>query len=63
MHFLALYFIVFQPHRISVRSVNPSGRHSRDAACTIVIGKGVLLGTISCIGGYTAFTFWFVEKK
>ncbi|GFR28038.1 RIMS-binding protein 2 [Trichonephila clavata] len=37
-----------QPHRISVRSVNPSGRHSRDAACTIVIGKDVPLAP-SCV--------------
>ncbi|GIY46656.1 RIMS-binding protein 2 [Caerostris darwini] len=37
-----------QPHRISVRSVNPSGRHSRDAACTIVIGKDIPLAP-SCV--------------
>ncbi|KAG8176190.1 hypothetical protein JTE90_015386 [Oedothorax gibbosus] len=37
-----------QPHRISVRSVNSSGRHSRDAACTIVIGKDIPLAP-SCV--------------
>ncbi|XP_015793063.1 RIMS-binding protein 2-like isoform X3 [Tetranychus urticae] len=29
------------PHRISVRAIAPQGRASRDAACTIVIGKNV----------------------
>ncbi|XP_076641762.1 RIMS binding protein isoform X6 [Halictus rubicundus] len=33
-----------QPHRISVRSVTHSRRTSRDAACTMVIGKDVALG-------------------
>ncbi|XP_077509735.1 RIMS binding protein isoform X3 [Amblyomma americanum] len=37
-----------QPHRISVRSVLTSGQHSRDAACTIVIGKNVPLAP-SCV--------------
>lgn len=31
------------PHRVSVRSVLVSGHHSRDAACTIVIGKNIPL--------------------
>ncbi|XP_074602793.1 RIMS binding protein isoform X2 [Brevipalpus obovatus] len=29
------------PHRISVRAITPQGRASRDAACTVVIGKNV----------------------
>ncbi|RWS26093.1 RIMS-binding protein 2-like protein [Leptotrombidium deliense] len=29
------------PHRISVRAVTPQGRMSKDAACTVVIGKNV----------------------
>lgn len=33
-----------QPHRISVRSVTHSRRTSRDAACTMVIGKDVAMG-------------------
>ncbi|XP_032673168.1 uncharacterized protein LOC116845031 isoform X4 [Odontomachus brunneus] len=33
-----------RPHRISVRSVTHSRRTSRDAACTMVIGKDVALG-------------------
>ncbi|XP_063218696.1 uncharacterized protein LOC134528958 [Bacillus rossius redtenbacheri] len=33
-----------RPHRISVRSVTPNRRTSRDAACTMVIGKDVPLG-------------------
>lgn len=33
-----------QPHRISVRSVTANRRTSRDAACTMVIGKDVSLG-------------------
>ncbi|XP_077532986.1 RIMS binding protein isoform X5 [Haemaphysalis longicornis] len=37
-----------QPHRISVRSVLTSGQHSRDAACTIVIGRNVPLSP-SCV--------------
>ena len=28
-------------HRISVRAVTPNGRQSRDAACTVVIGKNI----------------------
>ncbi|XP_071034594.1 RIMS-binding protein 2 isoform X6 [Parasteatoda tepidariorum] len=35
-----------QPHRISVRSVSSTGRHSRDAACTIVIGKDIPLAPV-----------------
>ncbi|OQR69342.1 RIMS-binding protein 2-like [Tropilaelaps mercedesae] len=31
------------PHRVSVRSVLVSGHHSRDAACTVVIGKNIPL--------------------
>ena len=30
----------FQPHRISVHSVTADRRRSRDAACTMIIGKG-----------------------
>lgn len=41
--FLRSYFL-FQPHRISVRSVTINRRTSRDAACTMVIGKDVPLG-------------------
>ncbi|XP_067128084.1 RIMS-binding protein 2-like isoform X3 [Centruroides vittatus] len=37
-----------QPHRISVRSVNSFGKCSRDAACTIVIGRDVPLAP-SCV--------------
>jgi len=33
-----------QPHRISVRSITPNRRTSRDAACTMVIGKDTPLG-------------------
>ncbi|XP_065333929.1 RIMS-binding protein 2 isoform X16 [Cloeon dipterum] len=33
-----------RPHRISVRSVTPNRRTSRDAACTMVVGKDVPLG-------------------
>ncbi|XP_018343612.1 PREDICTED: uncharacterized protein LOC108749416 isoform X2 [Trachymyrmex septentrionalis] len=33
-----------RPHRISVRSVTHSRRTSRDAACTMVIGKDIALG-------------------
>ncbi|XP_043482182.1 uncharacterized protein LOC122511167 isoform X3 [Leptopilina heterotoma] len=33
-----------RPHRISVRSVTHSRRTSRDAACTMVIGKDVAMG-------------------
>ena len=33
-----------QPHRISVRSVTHSRRTSRDAACTMLIGKEVIQG-------------------
>ncbi|XP_034952674.1 uncharacterized protein [Chelonus insularis] len=33
-----------RPHRISVRSVTHSRRTSRDAACTMVIGKDVAIG-------------------
>ncbi|RZF46120.1 hypothetical protein LSTR_LSTR012980, partial [Laodelphax striatellus] len=33
-----------RPHRISVRSVTANRRTSRDAACTMVIGKDVQLG-------------------
>ncbi|XP_049839036.1 RIMS-binding protein 2-like isoform X8 [Schistocerca gregaria] len=36
-----------RPHRISVRSVTPNRRTSRDAACTMVIGKDVPLGPTS----------------
>ncbi|TGZ37992.1 RIMS-binding protein 2 [Temnothorax longispinosus] len=36
-----------RPHRISVRSVTHSRRTSRDAACTMVIGKDVALGPTS----------------
>lgn len=37
-----LYIVTYnglQPHRISVRSVTANRRTSRDAACTMVIGK------------------------
>ncbi|XP_022251355.1 RIMS-binding protein 2-like isoform X2 [Limulus polyphemus] len=37
-----------QPHRISVRSVTSSGHHSRDAACTITVGKDIPLAP-SCV--------------
>ena len=37
-------FCGFQPHRISVRSITPNHRTSRDAACTMVIGKDVPMG-------------------
>ncbi|XP_069684047.1 RIMS-binding protein 2 isoform X8 [Periplaneta americana] len=33
-----------RPHRISVRSITPNRRTSRDAACTMVIGKDIPLG-------------------
>lgn len=39
-----IIFSLIQPHRISVRSVTHSRRTSRDAACTMVIGKDVALG-------------------
>lgn len=46
IHFNCLEIILslMQPHRISVRSVTHSRRTSRDAACTMVIGKDVALG-------------------
>ncbi|CAG7722268.1 unnamed protein product [Allacma fusca] len=37
-----------RPHRISVRSVTPNRRTSRDAACTMVIGKDAPLAP-SCV--------------
>ncbi|XP_013782943.1 RIMS-binding protein 2-like [Limulus polyphemus] len=37
-----------QLHRISVRSVTSSGHHSRDAACTITVGKDLPLAP-SCV--------------
>ncbi|CAL8082490.1 unnamed protein product [Orchesella dallaii] len=37
-----------RPHRISVRSVTPNRRSSRDAACTMVIGKDAPLAP-SCV--------------
>jgi len=37
LNIITLY--VLQPHRISVRSVTANRRTSRDAACTMVIGK------------------------
>ena len=37
-----------QPHRISVRSVTINRRTSRDAACTMIIGKDAPLGP-SCV--------------
>ncbi|XP_076364305.1 uncharacterized protein LOC143253797 isoform X3 [Tachypleus tridentatus] len=37
-----------QLHRISVRSVTSSGQHSRDAACTITVGKDLPLAP-SCV--------------
>lgn len=42
--FKTLLFRMMQPHRISVRSVTHSRRTSRDAACTMVIGKDIALG-------------------
>lgn len=38
------FYLCFQPHRISVRSVTLNRRTSRDAACTMVIGKDIPLG-------------------
>lgn len=40
--------VFLQPHRISVRAVTPNRRTSRDAACTMVIGKDAPLAP-SCI--------------
>ena len=37
-----------KPHRISVRSVTINRRTSRDAACTMIIGKDAPLGP-SCV--------------
>ena len=37
------YSCTFQIHRISVRSVTADRRSSRDAACTMLIGKGAPL--------------------
>lgn len=39
MQSLNISFIFLQPHRISVRSVTVTRRTSRDAACTMVIGR------------------------
>lgn len=36
-------YLLLQPHRISVRSVTHNRRTSRDAACTMLIGKNVPL--------------------
>lgn len=33
------YIFVLQPHRISVRGVTHDRRTSRDAACTMIIGR------------------------
>lgn len=38
-YFNIITFYGLQPHRISVRSVTANRRTSRDAACTMVIGK------------------------
>ena len=40
-------FWIFQLHRISVRSVTPNRRTSRDAACTMIIGKNCPLSPTS----------------
>eukprot|EP00095_Tigriopus_kingsejongensis_P007068 maker-scaffold1121_size61474-snap-gene-0.20 protein:Tk07068 transcript:maker-scaffold1121_size61474-snap-gene-0.20-mRNA-1 annotation:"peripheral-type benzodiazepine receptor-associated protein 1-like isoform x1" len=42
------YIKLFQPHRISVRSVLVNRKTSKDAACTMIIGKDAPLGP-SCV--------------
>lgn len=42
------WILCLQPHRISVRSVTINRRTSRDAACTMIIGKDAPLGP-SCV--------------
>lgn len=54
--FYRKHFFHFQPHRISVRSVTNDRRTSRDAACTMIIGRdtahlgpsSVRAGSITC---------------
>lgn len=36
-----IFFSSLQPHRVSVRSVTANRRTSRDAACTMIIGRDV----------------------
>ncbi|KAK9498069.1 hypothetical protein O3M35_003951 [Rhynocoris fuscipes] len=45
-----------RPHRISVRSVTANRRTSRDAACTMVIGKDVPLGPTNVKAGRVTAT-------
>ncbi|XP_024084394.1 peripheral-type benzodiazepine receptor-associated protein 1 isoform X4 [Cimex lectularius] len=45
-----------RPHRISVRSVTVNRRTSRDAACTMVIGKDVPLGPTNVKAGRVTAT-------
>ena len=47
--------VPFQPHRISVRSVLVNRKTSKDAACTMIIGRDAPLGP-SCVkaGGVTS---------
>ena len=44
----AYAFLFLQPHRISVRSVLVNRKTSKDAACTMIIGRGAPLGP-SCV--------------
>ena len=48
MNFLLYLLCFFQPHRISVRSVTVNRKTSKDAACTMIIGKDAPLGP-SCV--------------
>ena len=49
-HFIFTFyvFVLLQPHRISVRSVTVNRKTSKDAACTMIIGKDAPLGP-SCV--------------
>lgn len=56
-----------QPHRISVRSVSSFGKCSRDAACTIVIGRDIPLAPscvkVSGITSTTAIISWLPSNS
>jgi RIMS-binding protein 2 len=45
---ILMCFFLLQPHRISVRSVTVNRKTSKDAACTMIIGKDAPLGP-SCV--------------
>ena len=45
---LTMFIEILQPHRISVRSVLVNRKTSKDAACTMIIGRGAPLGP-SCV--------------